>query len=65
MVIFHSFILARFQTLYYYDLSINLTLQLIFSFWVLRWKFNDALASSVTTVLFFSLALYINGEDVP
>ena len=64
MVIFHLFILARFQTLYYYDLSINLTLQLIFSFWVLRWKFNYAMASSVTTVLFFSLALYINGEDV-
>lgn len=64
MVIFHSFILARFQTLYYYDLSINLTLQLIFSFWVLRWKFSYALVSSVMTVLFFSIALYASGQDV-
>lgn len=49
MAIFHPFILGRFQTLYYYDLSINLTLQLIFSFWVLRWKFYYALVSSVAT----------------
>ncbi|MEO6282052.1 MAG: response regulator [Dyadobacter sp.] len=64
LIIFHGFILARFETLYYYDLSINLTLQLVFSIWVLRWKFSYALTSSVTTVLFFSLALYVNGGDV-
>ncbi|MCF2492954.1 response regulator [Dyadobacter chenhuakuii] len=64
LIIFHSFILARFQTLYYYDLSINLTLQLIFSIWVLHWKFSYALISSVATILFFSLALYIKGADV-
>lgn len=64
LVLFHSFVLARYQTLYYYDLSINLTLQLIFSLWVLRWKFSYALISSVTTTLFFSTALYINGSDV-
>jgi signal transduction histidine kinase/CheY-like chemotaxis protein len=61
LVIFHAFILARFETIYYNDLSINLTLQLIFSIWVLRWKFTYALVSSVATILFFSLALYING----
>lgn len=61
LVIFHAFILARFETLYYNELSINLTLQLIFSIWVLRWKFTYALVSSATTILFFSLALYING----
>ncbi len=64
LIIFHSFILARFQTLYYYDMSINLTLQLIFSIWVLHWKFSYALISSVATILFFSIALYIKGEDV-
>jgi signal transduction histidine kinase/CheY-like chemotaxis protein len=64
LIVFHAFILARFETLYYYDLSINLTLQLIFSIWVLRWTFRYGLASSVTTVLFFSVALYIHGADV-
>lgn len=64
LVIFHAFILARFETLYYYDLSINLTLQLIFSIWVLRWKVNYALISSAATILFFSLALYLHGTHV-
>jgi len=64
LVIFHSVILARFETRYYYDLNINLTLQLIFSVWVLRWKFSYALISSVTTILFFTGALYYNGADV-
>ena len=64
LVIFHSVILARFETRYYYDLNINLTLQLIFSVWVLRWKFSYALISSVATILFFTGALYYNGADV-
>jgi signal transduction histidine kinase/ActR/RegA family two-component response regulator len=64
LVICHSYILARYQTLYFYDLSINLTLQLIFSLWVLRWKVSYALVGSISTILFFSLALYINGQDI-
>jgi signal transduction histidine kinase len=63
LVVFHSYILARFETFYYYDLNINLTLQLVFSVWVLRWKFSYALISSVATILFFTVALYINGAD--
>ncbi len=63
LVIVHSFILAHFETIYFYDLNINLTLQLIFSVWVLRWKLSYALISSVATILFFSIALYINGVD--
>lgn len=60
LIIFHSFILARYQTVHYYDLSINLTLQLIFSVWVLRWTFSYALISSVATIICLSLAFYIN-----
>ncbi len=63
LVVFHSFILASFKTIYYYDMSINLTLQLIFSVLILRWKLSYALVSSVATVLFFSGAFYINGTD--
>jgi len=64
LIISYSIVLALFETRYYYDLSINLTLQLIFSVWILRWKFSYALISSVATILFFSLAFYINGPDV-
>ncbi|MCE7063209.1 response regulator [Dyadobacter sp. CY343] len=64
LIIFHAYILARFETINYYGLSINLTLQLIFSVWVLRWKFSYAVISSVIMALFFSLALYSHGADV-
>jgi signal transduction histidine kinase/ActR/RegA family two-component response regulator len=64
LILVHAYILASFQTFNYYGLSINLTLQLIFSVWVLRWKFSYALISSVATTLFFSLALYSHGTDV-
>lgn len=58
--IFHAYVLARFHTIFYYDMNINLTLQLIFSVWVLRWRVSYALISSVTTILFFLVALYLN-----
>ncbi|CAG4999532.1 Sensor histidine kinase RcsC [Dyadobacter sp. CECT 9275] len=64
LVVFQSIILARFETVYYYSLNINLTLQLIFSVWVLRWKWSYALTSSLTTIVFFSIALYSSGADV-
>jgi hypothetical protein len=64
LIIFHAYILARFETINYYGLSINLTLQLIFSVWVLRWKVSYAVISSVIMALFFSLALYSHGADV-
>jgi signal transduction histidine kinase/ActR/RegA family two-component response regulator len=63
LLVVHSFILASFQTKYFYDLNINLTLQLIFSVFVLRWKLSYSLISSVATILFFSVALYIHGAD--
>ena len=63
LLVFHSITLALFKTLYFYHLSVNLTLQLIFSVWVVRWKFSYALISSVATILVFSAALYINGAD--
>ncbi|TDE14874.1 response regulator [Dyadobacter psychrotolerans] len=64
LILFHSFVLARFTTLYFFDLNFNLTLQLIFTLWVLRWKLSYAIISSVATILCFSAALYISGPEV-
>ena len=63
LVIVHSIVLANFETIYFYDMNINLNLQLIFSIWVLRWKFSYALIGSVTTIVCFTMALYIRGTD--
>ena len=64
LILFHSFVLARFDTIYFYDMNINLTLQLIFSVWVLRWRLSYGLISSAMTILAFSIALHMNSPDI-
>jgi signal transduction histidine kinase/ActR/RegA family two-component response regulator len=64
LILFHSFIMWRFETLYFYALNINLTLQLIFSIWVIYWRPLYASISSATAITLFSVALYGRGPDV-
>lgn len=60
----HSLVLFLFQTKYYHSLSINLTLGLIFSIMVLRWKLKYSLIASTSTILGFTLALYLKDPGV-
>jgi signal transduction histidine kinase len=64
LIVFQSIILGQYETLYFYALNVNLTLQLIFSMLVLCWDVRYALISSLTTIVLFSFALYTRGEEV-
>lgn len=64
MLFLHSLVLFLYQTKYYYSLSINLTLGLIFSIIVLRWKLKYAILASITTIISFSLAFYFKDSSL-
>lgn len=64
MLFLHSIVLFLFQTKYYYSLSINLTLGLIFSIMVLRWKLRYTVMASTMTILSFSLAFYFKDPNL-